>query len=265
MPRVIRPVGVASGSQRSQGLSYQGDRTLGAIWGANEQTDLSQPGGGCPGTALEDLLVNVDDGAIVTNQAPPDGLWDIGCAHGPTTVGASGRESHRNPVRRFARVGPGLAYLLALGGAGTRARSRAGPTFRSWTSTPDCSRLGCRMPGIRDWLCCCPGAAAQIVALPELSVWGRTAAHFAQEPLAHVIDGTQPGVEILAGPDVLLQSGQVVASHQSEPYVQPFLMGPVGIIGCEPCGKQCPQVLGRQAVEQQPVPALSGGGQLIGI
>jgi hypothetical protein len=93
MPRVARPVGVASGSKRSQGLSYQSDMTLGAICGANQQADLSQPGGGDPGTALEDLLVNVNDDGILAGQAPPDGGWEVGRAHSPTTVEPLAREA----------------------------------------------------------------------------------------------------------------------------------------------------------------------------
>ena len=46
MPGVLRPMGVASGPKRSQGLSYQGDPTLAATCGADEQTDPSQAAGG---------------------------------------------------------------------------------------------------------------------------------------------------------------------------------------------------------------------------
>ena len=138
MPRVARPVGVASGSKRSQGLSNQDDVTLGAIWGANQQADLSQPGRGRPGAAVEDLLVNVDDGAILAGQAPPDGRWQVGRAHGPTTV-----EGYR----------PGMLTTLAVGGAGvplrtsrkplrttTRARPRGTPSRRAgvMTTAPIC-------------------------------------------------------------------------------------------------------------------------------
>ncbi len=86
MSGVLRPVGVASRLKRPQGLSCQGEGTLAAIWGPNEQADPSQAGGGCPGTAVEDLLVYVENGTGLTDQAPADGLWEVGRAHGPTTV-----------------------------------------------------------------------------------------------------------------------------------------------------------------------------------
>ena len=78
MPGVLRPIGVASGGKRVQGLSHQGHWTLEAVSGPNEQTDPSQAGSGCTGAAIEHLLVYVDNGTVRAGQAPTDGLREVG-------------------------------------------------------------------------------------------------------------------------------------------------------------------------------------------
>lgn len=86
MPGVLRSMSVAPGRKRAHGLSHQGDPTLAAVRRADEQTDPNQAGSGRPGAAVEHLLVNVGNEAVLAGHAPADRRWEVACAHGLPTV-----------------------------------------------------------------------------------------------------------------------------------------------------------------------------------
>lgn len=151
MSRVLRPIGVASRRKRAQGLSYQGDGTLAATCGPNAQTDPSQAGSGCPGAAVEHLLVYIDDGAVVAGQAPADNLREVGRAHGSTMVKDewSGKPLKSNTDAPITAISPD--WLLCLHQrAMTGPRSRAGPALPQSSEMPASAPFGTQNGGVHE-------------------------------------------------------------------------------------------------------------------